>query len=559
MKLSKRAQRALDYLANRPDVAERILRAKTTDTAGNDLPIFSWRPLCAPWNPTSNCTFQRDIFFCKSDVIGVVGANGIGKSQTLAAYCAARLRGRIPVFPDLAWQVPQIGWFGCEPDELSDFFERIVAFIPENEIARILRSPGGEYLELKNGSTIEPKSYAQRREQWQGKNLDFLVLNEESYEHQWTEGVARLRGSVHRKPGEANRPQLVIAFTPVKGAVFIHDVLDLLHFDDHLNKMDGKLSLFTASMRDNKTLPAGYVERVIEACRGDEDLIKIRVDGLAVDLRGKHIFGNKGLRDAMAWQNENVSEPEYWFWFNDRGKPQAGEKNMPGTWRVWERPIPRATYAIGSDVALGGTEGDFSAAFVLNADTGSIAAVYHGRLEPGDFGQELYYAGRFFNTALVGWEMNGPGATVYDRLKQLHYPRMYQRNSFGGRMKAQIQTYGFVTDKNSKPTIIHDLRGAIQDKKIIIRHDGTMRELLNFGYIRKEESSSRDYGMAALSGHDDLVMALAITWRVAKSCPSPRMVLEQQRSRTPMEHWLEKQRNRDKGKKRIFGRPAVVS
>lgn len=546
---SRRVEQILRELEKRPEVGEQILTKLTTRPSGEQYPIYAWKPLCAPWNPESNCTFQRDLFFCNAETIGILGGNGIGKTETLSCYIAARLRGRIPIFPDVRWPIPQVGWAGCEPDELPKFFERIVRYIPEGEIDRILWARGSEYLRLKNGSELWMKSYGERREGWQGANLNFLALNEEPYEHHWAEGAARLR---------LENPQKIIAFTPVKGAAYIHDILDLKNFDKYLNLKSGKLALFTASMRDNKTLAPNYVENMIAACLGDEDMIAIRVDGKPIDLRGKHIFGDKSVRDGMEFQHSQVSDPMEWIWFDDAAKPHKGEA-LNGHWKVWEHPIPRARYAMGADVAAGISDGDYSACFVMNTDTGSIAAVFHGKLEPGDFGQELAIAGRYWNTALLGWEMNNHGGTVYDRLMQLRYPRCYKRQSFGGRIRADIQTYGFNTDKNSKPAIIHDLRGAVIDKKLVIRDYPTIKEMLNFGYIRKEESSARDYGMAALTGHDDLVMALAITWRVAKSTGSPRMERELEGGKSPMDYWLEKQKHpKAKIQENRFRRPLVV-
>jgi len=467
---------------------------------GQEHPFFAWRPLCSPWNNGSNVTFQRDLLTCKAHMIGVVGGNRVGKSLTGARIAASRVIGYEPLHPTKTFAPDQLIWVLAEPKLVQGLFKRIVDMIPQ----RYWKSPprwaqGSERLSCTNGDIVM-KSTGMRREEFQADSVSLIWADEEPPEHIWGECMTRL-----------DRPdsQVLLTFTPVNGTQFMWD--EFMGFpEEDMGLMEGERTWFTAKVTDNGTLPKEYIERQKHRYRNDPDMYAIRVEGTYVNMRGRCIFSpviSKMREDAIP-AKERVR-------FNAEGKPRPTEMDSE-CWAVWKRPEPGHQYALAADLAEGGLEGDFTAAFVIDSDLAEVVARYHGKCEPGPFGRDLAYCGRWYNKATLNWEMNMQGAAVLDRLREMSYPRLALRNSLGGRVKTQLQTYGFRTDKHSKPTIIENLRDALADEMLYVPDLDTIEELSHFGYLRKEQSSAGTLGMGALSGHDDLVMALAIAWYTAR-------------------------------------------
>lgn len=467
---------------------------------GQEHPFFAWHPRCPPWHPEGGLTFQEKLIACRARMIGVVTSNRVGKSMTGTRICAARAIGFDPLLPERKFALDQLIWVLTEPKLVQGLFKRIVNMIPQRYWLDSPRwSQGSERLRCVNGDIVM-KSTGMKREEFQADSVSFLWPDEEPPEHIWGECMIRL-----------DRPdsQCLLTLTPVNGTQFMWDEFGGFREDD-FEVMDGEMSWFTASMEQNDTLPEDYIKRMKHQFRNDPDMYAIRIEGKYVNMRGRCLFSS-----VVSRMREEAQPAKERIRFNSDGKQRPTEMETE-CWEVWKRPEPGHQYVIGADLAEGGLEGDYTAAFVLDTDLAEVVAKYHGKSEPGPFGRELVYCGRWFNKAIINWEMNMQGAAVLDRMREMQYPRLALRNSMGGRVKTQLQTYGFRTDRHSKPTIIENLRDALADEMLYVPDLETIDELGHFGYLRKGQASGGNLGMGALSGHDDLVMALAIAWHTAK-------------------------------------------
>lgn len=527
-------------------VIKEVLEKRRLSHDGKLHDFYTWLPRCAPFvtkgeRPGSvpNVTFQRDVPQSKAETIAVCTSNGSGKSETGAHYTVSRALGRHPVFKDVTWKVPQLIWVCGEPDLLAGLFERVMKYLPRQYIERKLENKSHQYLKLKNGSEIKFKSYGMDTTEFQMDNVNFIWCDEEPPKKHWIEMQARLR---------CPDSQILLTFTPVKGTTFMHDELEISRWDKHANAMDGKIALFKSRMEDNDILPQKYLDKMKHACRNDPDMYAIRIEGDYREMRGRRLFDEEKLGEI----SKLCHPPKWKIIFDERGKPIEVDLDGPG-WEIWKKPVAGMKYASCADLSEGTLEGDYTAAPVLCVDTGEVVARYHGKVEPGDFARDFNLMGRYYNTALLGWEKNMQGANVYDVLfKQIHYPRLYKSENFSGKIQTDLQAYGFRTDKNSKMTVIQNLRDAISDGVCKLFDEETVNELLQFGYIRKEDSSSRNYGMGAMSGHDDLVMGLALTWHISR-----RVQVGTNKHLEPQNFgdWLEEETLNEMKKKK---RPATV-
>ena len=214
-----------------------------------------------------------------------------------------------------------------------------------------------------------------------------------------------------------------------------------------------------------------------------------------------------------------------------------------GCIEILKQPIDSVPYVIGGDTAgdSGNEWSDFFAGHVLDNTTGEQVAVLHGKMDEDQYARQLYCLGMYYNTALIGVEANYSTHPIKE-LQRLQYPRQYTReqtDTYTGSLK---KTYGFRTDKASRPVILAELREIARDNLSLIKHDGTLGEMLSFAKV--------DGRPEALPGkHDDLVMSLAIAHHIR---PQQSMTVAEQKepAKTKLIDMLEHKNGR---KKRVWG------
>lgn len=185
-------------------------------------------------------------------------------------------------------------------------------------------------------------------------------------------------------------------------------------------------------------------------------------------LRGERIAVFIGLPrfnlDQLDELRKRVVEPPFRGYLRDTPnnvlhvKPEA---NPNGPVRMWEQPKLGRSYVIGADVAEGVDGGDYSAAYVLDQEDLSIAAAWHGHIEPELFAPELARLGRTYNDAKIGVENNNQGHTTLVTLKNLGYPRIYIHKSLDLTTKG-IERLGLRTTTTTKALIIDGVGGYLE-------------------------------------------------------------------------------------------------
>lgn len=142
-----------------------------------------------------------------------------------------------------------------------------------------------------------------------------------------------------------------------------------------------------------------------------------------------------------------------------------------GPLRIWKEPDPVSTYVIGVDTAEGIEGGDYSCAFVIDADTREHVATWHGLMDPMPFASEVATLGRAYNNALVISEVNNHGQSVIRELIHTHeYPNLYKRKCVATKDSARTKTtweYGFVMSAKTKPVVVDTLRSIVRHKVVI--------------------------------------------------------------------------------------------
>lgn len=176
------------------------------------------------------------------------------------------------------------------------------------------------------------------------------------------------------------------------------------------------------------------------------------------------------------------------------------EENGPIT--IYEDVSVRVPYVLGGDTA--GEGSDFFTGHVLNNITGNQVAVLHHQYDEGLYARQMYCLGRYYNTALIGIEVNFstyPGM----ELQRLGYKKLYIRevpDTYTGQVQKK---YGFRTTSITRPVIIANLVEVVRDEIELINDHKTLGEMITF--VKNENGKPE----AQQGKHDDLIMGLAIS------------------------------------------------
>lgn len=190
-----------------------------------------------------------------------------------------------------------------------------------------------------------------------------------------------------------------------------------------------------------------------------------------------------------------------------RGEFADGEwtESETGAITLYELPEDGVPYVLGGDTA--GEGSDYFTAIVIDNVTGRIAAKLRQKYSEPEYVRQIYALGRFYNDALVAIETNFSTYPVM-KLQEMEYSNQYSREREDTYTRQMRKSYGFRTDRQSRPRAIANLVEVFSSHPEWFTDRELLEEMLTFCY-------NEDHRPEALAGkHDDLVMGAAITYAV---------------------------------------------
>jgi hypothetical protein len=167
---------------------------------------------------------------------------------------------------------------------------------------------------------------------------------------------------------------------------------------------------------------------------------------------------------------------------------------------VFRPPQKERKYVIGADVAEGVETGDFSNAFVIDAETREQVAVFHGHIDPDHFGHVLVDLAEVYNKALINPEVNNMGHTTVTTIKGRGYLRVYMRAVYDEIDKhKETLKMGWRTTSANKQQMLSRLVAYYRDDEVKIRDAKLLGEMMA---LTRESS-----GDVELTGKDRVVAA----------------------------------------------------
>lgn len=175
--------------------------------------------------------------------------------------------------------------------------------------------------------------------------------------------------------------------------------------------------------------------------------------------------------------------------------PAPIEVRRNGELELWLPPVPGKRYLVAVDPAGGGSEGDYSAAEVLEMETALQCAEFAGHVGGLELAGLVADLAREYNVAWLVVERNNHGSGILSLLESVcHYPRCYR----------QAGQPGWLTNSVSRPAAIGRLNASLIDQPDRFMSRKLLGECRSF--VRMPDGSTG----ARAGTHDDRVMAMAI-------------------------------------------------
>lgn len=305
----------------------------------------------------------------------------------------------------------------------------------------------------------------------------------------------RLRGRT------LNYKQMMITFNPID----INHWLKKEFFD---NPKPNATTLHS-TYKDNKFLDSEAIA-VLEAFR-DTDPYFYQVYALGEwGVLGKTIFNAQIVSERISYLRiHNPVKRRGYFVYekDDADKIKDGTikwiEAEDGYIKIFCDPQTYMPYVLGGDTAGDGSD-NFTGQ-VINNVTGEQVAVYKNQFDEDLYAEQMYCLARHYNMALASIETNFSTHPV-KVLTRLGYRNQFIRereDTYTGRLQ---KTYGFRTDKLTRPSAIAELVTIVRESVHLINDIDTLNEMLTFVRNEKGKPEAQD------GAHDDLIMALAIAY-----------------------------------------------
>ena len=174
---------------------------------------------------------------------------------------------------------------------------------------------------------------------------------------------------------------------------------------------------------------------------------------------------------------------------------EPAERRRNGELEIWLPPLKGKEYLVAADPAGGGSEGDYSAAQVLEMETGLQCAEFSGHVGGLELARLVTELAAEYNQAWLVVEGNNHGSGVLALAETAcKYARIYKQ---GGQA-------GWLTTSLSRPAVLGQLGAGLVQEPERFQSRKLLGECRSFVRLPNGSSGAR------AGTHDDRVMAMAI-------------------------------------------------
>jgi hypothetical protein len=193
-----------------------------------------------------------------------------------------------------------------------------------------------------------------------------------------------------------------------------------------------------------------------------------------------------------------------------------------GQIKIFKRRVKGKKYVIGADTATGRQvatdDPDYSAAVVLDEETGEEVAAIRGRMPPEDFADDLIEMGVQYNMAMIAVERGtgGDGGVVLYRLEEQRYWNIYKHKdkfrarSVGMNQKKDQEVPGLPMTTKTRPVSLGLLRAFVEEYPERFYDFTFIEEAMRF--TRRLKDGKPQGGGDDDNSKDDTVMCRAVAF-----------------------------------------------
>lgn len=210
------------------------------------------------------------------------------------------------------------------------------------------------------------------------------------------------------------------------------------------------------------------------------------------------------------------------------------DKEHSPIWDIWRTPEEFHDYVGFEDIAEGQlsnptdakSDGDYTAALIMDRVTLAFVAQMHDRPDPDVAGDELLKAVQYYDRAWGTPEANAAGMAALMAFKRAQYSRCYRRRMEDDRLELkEVGRLGWKTTRGNRENMIDDYLAACRPDPI----NGFDGCIINFSerlvaeeetFIRNKDGK-REHRVGCF---DDVLFAAIGCWQLHLRCPRTRII-----------------------------------
>jgi len=263
--------------------------------------------------------------------------------------------------------------------------------------------------------------------------------------------------------------------------------------------------------------------RIQNKCGGDIELFKQEYPSTAREAfqaSGRMVFKTTSLDLMERHCKPPIANIE--FYMDGNNVKYRNVNRNANCWSIWRWPDKNHEYIEFGDVAEGipcdstdeKSDLDRSVAGILDRNRFDLPAVYYGRPDTIEYGDQMLMAAKFFNYAWASPEMNSIGQSVLDTFKRDGYQYIYQREGKEETVQREdTERLGWKTTTLTRKPMIADLQVIIKECGLVIYDIRVIDELRVFVW------NSQGKPEAKRGECDDCTIMLAGLIQLHQRCP----------------------------------------
>jgi len=263
--------------------------------------------------------------------------------------------------------------------------------------------------------------------------------------------------------------------------------------------------------------------KIQNKCGGDIELFKQEYPSTAKEAfqtSGRMVFKTTDLDRMEKHCKKPIGNVE--FYMEDNKVRYRHVNRRANCWSIWRWPEKGHEYAEFGDVAEGipsdrtdeKSELDRSVAGVLDRTRTDLVAVYYGRPDTIEYGDQMLMAAKYYDYSWATPEMNSIGLSILDTFKRDGYQYIYQReNKEETDQREDTPLLGWKTTTLTRKPMIADLQQVIKEGELTVYDIRVIDELRTFIWNSQGKPEARQ------GEHDDCVIMLAGLIQMHLRCP----------------------------------------